>query len=165
MATPRSEIRGTDARENLREEPARLVRRHKNNTDKYFVPPERLNPDLSYEWKRKATMGMADVEHQVMLAENHWQAVQACDIPGMMPTGHEGAIERGGMVLMSRPRYLTEEAEEEVLQISTDRVRSQEQRLGLTEQGQLPRQRPKIGRTVSPLTKADRQGASRQIPD
>ncbi|HQT62535.1 MULTISPECIES: hypothetical protein [unclassified Acidiphilium] len=165
MPPNRSDLRDMDARENLREEPARLTRRHKNNTDKYYVPADRLNPEMSYEWKRKSNMGALDVEHQVMLAENHWQPVQAADIPGMMPVGHEGAIERGGMILMSRPRYLTEEAEQEILDISTDRVRSQEQRLGLTEQGQLPRARPKISRSVAPLTKADRMGASRQIPD
>lgn len=142
----------------------RLVRRHTNGADKYFVPIERLNPELSYEWKRRTTMGMPDVEHQVMLSENHWQPVQAKDVPGLMPAGHSGAIERGGMILMSRPKYLTEEAEQETLDISMQRMRSQEQRLGLTEQGQLPRRGLKLNRSVSPLTAQDK-AASRIIPD
>jgi hypothetical protein len=31
----------------------------------------------------------------------------------MMPTGHTGAIEKEGMVLMERPQYLTDEARQE----------------------------------------------------
>lgn len=160
----RSDARPLDARENLREEPARLTRRRGITSDKFAIPGHCMREGYSYEWKRKTNVGQMDVEHQVMLAENHWSAVQAKDMPGLMPTDYQGAIERGGQILMCRPSYLTEEAQQEILDMSRQRVQTQEKRLGLTAQGELPRVRPQVSRDWSPLTAADR-ATVRQIPD
>lgn len=162
----RAEIRANDVRENLREEPGRLTRRRHINTDKYAIPEQFKREGFSYEWKRRTNVGAVDMEHQVMLSENHWQPVQAKDMPGLMPADYDGVIERGGQILMCRPEYLTQEAYQEVLDISQERVRTQERRLGLTNQGEAPRTRPSINREYIPFTKADRVMAKGQtIPD
>ena len=163
--SPRSDMRVNDARENLREEPARLTRRRTVTTDKFHIPEHLLKEGWSYEWKRQTIMGQNDVEHQVMLSENHWTPVPASQMPGLMPADYSGAVTRAGMVLMARPDYLTTEAEQEILDMSRQRVRTQEQRLGLTDQGTLPRSKPNLSRSVSPLTAAERRAAQIQIPD
>jgi len=85
-------------------------------------------------------------------------------MPGMMPNDYSGAIERGGQVLMSRPSYLTEEAQNEVLDISQQRVRTQEKRLGMSNQGEAPRTRPNISKEYGPLT-ADDKRSVQTIPE
>jgi len=161
---PRTDIRPNDARENLREEPARLVRRRGMSTDKYYVPEHLKKEGFSYEWHRFATAGMQDVEHQVMLAENHWQPVLAEEMPGMMPAGYKGAIERGGQRLMVRPSYLTEEAQQENLDAARARVRTQERRLGMAGRDELPRTPPKVSKGYEPLTAAEKASV-RTIPE
>lgn len=143
----RSDLRPQDAREPLRGDGVRLSRRRSVNTDKFFIPDDLMRDGLSYEWKRNEVMGQKDVEHQVMLVENHWQPVQASDMPGMMPSGYDGVVTRGGLVLMARPSYLTQEAQQEVVDISRQMVASQESRLGLSNQGQAPRVRPTVNRS------------------
>ncbi|HQU24994.1 MAG TPA: hypothetical protein PKX13_12015 [Acidiphilium sp.] len=160
----RTEMRPNDSRENLREEPARLTRRRSITEDKFHIPDHLKKDGMSYEWKRKTNAGQVDMEHQVLLAENHWKPVQADQMPGMMMADYSGVVERGGQILMARPSYLTDEATQEVLDISRQRVRTNEQRLGLTAQGELPRTRPNISREYSPVTAADKS-AVRQIPD
>ena len=156
------EIR-TEVREGVRNE-QRLTRKKGLSTDKFHVPDNLKQPGMSYEWKRMTNMGMPDREHQVGLAENHWKPVQTEEMPGMMPNDYSGAIERGGQVLMSRPSYLTEEAQNEVLDISQQRVRTQEKRLGMSNQGEAPRTRPNISKEYGPLT-ADDKRSVQTIPE
>ena len=157
----RGDIRSDTNREDVREEPARLTRKRGLNTDKFTVPEHLMKDGWSYEWKRKTNMGQEDREHQVLLAENHWRPVQSEDMPGMMPSDYKGAVERGGLMLMTRPGYLTEEAADEVLDISRQRVKTQEMRLGLTNQGELPRTKPAISREYVKPERGDR----RTIPE
>ncbi|MCB8880122.1 hypothetical protein ACELLULO517_07735 [Acidisoma cellulosilytica] len=162
--SPRSEMRQDDARENLREEPARLTRRRGLHTDKYHVPDDLKQPDMSYEWKTATVTGMEQMEHQVELAANHWKPVLASEMPGMMPADYKGHVNRGGQVLMCRPEYLTQEAHEEILDTSLQRVKNQEQRLGMSNRDEAPRTAPKVSRAYSPVTRSDKASV-RVIPE
>lgn len=157
MTQMREAMREAGIRENLREEPARLVRRRGMTSDKFYVPEELKKPELSYEWKRETTMGQRDTEHQVDLASNHWRAVPATDMPGMMPADHTGTINRGGMVLMSRPKYLTEEATQEILDMANERIYTNSRRLGQSAPDQLPRTAPKVNRDYVPPSEGERR--------
>jgi hypothetical protein len=152
----RGDVRTDDTREDVRaDEGVRLKRRRGVNQDKFYVPEALKKPGMSYEWHTQTVLGQHQTEHQVGLAENHWQAVQADEMPGMMPADFHGAVERGGQVLMCRPDYLTEDAQQEIFDESQQRVKTQEQRLGLTGRDELPRTKPVLKRERSPLTKAE----------
>lgn len=159
----RSQMRDATVREGARTDGPRLKRRRTLSTDKFYVPPSVIQEGFSYEWKRLENVGQPDQEHQVMLAENHWQPVQAADAPGMMPGGYEGVVKRGGMILMCRPDYLTREAVQEMTDMSKGMARIQEQRLGLTERGQLPRRVQALNRDYAPPSSGAPR--SQEIPD
>lgn len=158
----RSPVRDAPVREEVRQEGPRLQRRRALTTDKFFVPDHVKQEGFSYEWKRTENVGEPDQEHQVMLAENHWAPVQAKDAPGMMPAGYDGVIKRGGQILMCRPDYLTKEATQEVTATARSMARIQEQRLGLTEKGQLPRTVQALSRDYEPYSDGPK---SRPIPE
>jgi len=122
-----------------REGEARLVRKRKANTDAYHIPPELIPPGVSYEWKRKAVYGQPDHAHMLGLKENHWTEVPVSRLPHMMPEGHTGCIERGDLVLMERPAYLTEEAMQEMREDAFRPIQAQQARLGDTPSGTLER--------------------------
>lgn len=124
----------------------RLVRRRRRVDDKFFMDRSKIPDGWSYEWKRQKVYGMTDVDHQVNLRENMWQPVPSSRHPEMMPTGHDGPIEKDGMVLMERPQYLTEEARQEDYEIAMDQVRVKEQQLGHTPGGQFTRDHPSVHR-------------------
>lgn len=159
----KSTLRAGPVRGNLGEGEQRLVRRRGLNTDKFHVPEHLKKPELSYEWHREMVAGQPDVEHQVQLAENHWRAVPASDMPGMMPDGYDGAVRRGGQVLMARPAYLTEDANQETLDIALGQVHNNERRLGQAPMDTLPRAAPRVSRDYLPPDAADMQARKRLV--
>lgn len=65
----------------------------------------------TYEWKTKTIKNWEWTEHQVQLYQNGWTPVPASRHDGrIMPAGHNGNIERGGMILMERDARLTAQA-------------------------------------------------------
>jgi hypothetical protein len=65
----------------------------------------------TYEWKTKTIKNWEWVDHQVELYQNGWTPVPAERHDGkIMPPGHVGNIERGGMILMERDARLTARA-------------------------------------------------------
>lgn len=80
--------------------------------DMFYIPPELMDKDYTYEWKRETVIGVPDVTHQVHLAENGWRAVlveKGSRWEGhFMPTGYQGPIRREGNMLMERPKGMTD---------------------------------------------------------
>lgn len=77
--------------------------------DKFWAPKP---PDgWDYQWKRRLIMGEEQASYQVELARKGWEAVPLSRHPDMMPMGWAGnTIEVEGLVLMERPKVLTQEA-------------------------------------------------------
>lgn len=99
-----------DHREPAREEP-RLTRKHTDESDDYAIPEHLKAEGYDYNWKRVSTIGQPeDPWKMTKIYENHWQPVQASELRGFAPEGMTGSIERGGLMLMKRPSYLSEEA-------------------------------------------------------
>lgn len=124
-------------------------------TDEFYIPPGYVPDGWDYEWKRKTILGQEDPAYQVALARKGWEAVPADRHPQMMPEGSYNNIERKGMVLMERPRELSEEARDIEKKRARQQVRQKEAQLGTASEGQFERNhdrvRPKIKKDYSPV--------------
>ena len=139
----------TQERAIRKDEPARALRtrKRKGDTDPFYVDTDKIPPGMTYEWKRKSTFGQEDVSHQIHMAENGWEPVMASRHPGYMPTGYEGAIERGGMGLFERPVELTQEARAEEYRDARAAILNNENQLQIGPTDTLPRAKASVKRS------------------
>ena len=85
-------------------------------------------------------LGKEDPAYQVSLARTGWEAVPAKRHPEMMPHDYkEAAITRRGMILMERPKEITDEARNIEKKRARDQVRIKEDQLASAPQGQFSR--------------------------
>lgn len=124
--------------------------------DEFFVEPAIVPDGWTYEWKRRTVMGAPDPSYQVSLARMGWEPVPAGRHPEMMPTGMSKAdIERKGMVLMERPKEITDEARAIENRRAREQVYVKEQQLNNAPDGTLTRDhaqaRPNIKKSYSPV--------------
>lgn len=120
----------------------RLTRRRRTANPLEYDP--RIVPaGMSYEWKRETLLGKPEVEHQIGLRENHWRAVPASRHPHLAQAGEE-IIRRRDLVLMERPKYLTEEAQMEDLQEAMAPIQSMEEVMFGTKPGEMTRNHPSV---------------------
>ena len=160
--TPRPSMRGDMRSESPRERAARRAAEIKGhvgtleeNTDEFYIPAELVPEGWTYEWKRKTVLGMEDPAHSVQLALQGWENVPADRHPAMMPTGIHQNIERKGMVLMERPKVITDEVREIEYRKARQQVRHKEQQLTQAPEGQFernhPQAQPKIKHGYEPM--------------
>ena len=109
-------------------------------TDDFYVDPSVIPAGWSYEWKMLTVLGKEDPAYQVSLARTGWEAVPAKRHPEMMPHDYkEAAITRRGMILMERPKEITDEARNIEKKRARDQVRIKEDQLASAPQGQFSR--------------------------
>lgn len=157
--TRRSEMRDEDVglerpdiRAERREESPRAraerraaeIRKHNEGqsfgeADRFYIDPHMVPDGWSYEWKRKTIWGKEDPAHDVELARLGWEPVPASRHPEFMPAGNWQTIERDGMILMERPKVLTDEAHAKNLKVARAQVRAKEAQLSHAPEGTLPR--------------------------
>lgn len=156
--TKRSEMRDDPAdlrmeqRASQREEDPRAraerraaeIRKHNEGAsfgeaDRFTIDPRIIPDGWSYEWKRKTLWGKEDPAHDIELSRLGWEPVPASRHPELMPKGNWNTIERDGMILMERPKVLTDEAHAKNLRSARMQVRAKEEQLGQTPAGTLPR--------------------------
>lgn len=108
-------------------------------SDEFVAPPP---PDgWSYEWKVKTVYNQEDPGRMMGYRRTGWSEVPVKRHPEMMPQGYKGlAIERKGMVLMERPREITDRFKERDRQNARAQVRTKEDQLSSAPQGQFERQ-------------------------
>ena len=166
----------TEAREDMREgqredDPrsraerrAEEIRKHlkgdtSDGADRFFIDPSIIPDGWSYEWKRKTIWGKEDPAHEVELARNGWEAVPASRHPQMMPKGNWQTIERDGMILMERPKVLTEDVHANNLRKARLQVRAKEAQLNQAPDGTFgrddPRVKPNIKKSFEAIPIAD----------
>lgn len=109
-------------------------------TDKFYVDPNTIPDGWSYEWKRKSTLNQEDPSYQIQLAHKGWEPVPASRHPSYMPanTSYE-TIERDGMILMERPKELTDEARANDIRNARAQVQQKQEQLAQAPQGQFDR--------------------------
>lgn len=93
----------------------------------------------SYEWKRQTVYGKSDPAYDTRLAKTGWEEVPASRHPAMMPKGHRGSITRDGLVLMERPKAITDRVKKIMYDRARGAVRLKEQQLNESPQGTFAR--------------------------
>ena len=124
--------------------------------DEFRVDMKDIPPGWSYEWKRKTLLNEESVSYQVELARKGWEPVPSNRHPQMMPGGSSHAtIERKGMILMERPKELTDEAKNIELRRARMQMQAKKEQLGEAKPGQFGRDhasvRPKISNSYEPI--------------
>jgi len=102
---PRPEIRGRNGE--------LLTRNNRSNqrADQFELPRGLARPGMTYQWVATSVLGKPQHAEMNDMLENGWRPVPCSDADGYYAAkGHQGAIERGGQMLMERPEYLTQEA-------------------------------------------------------
>ena len=108
--------------------------------DEFYVDQNLIPDGWSYEWKMKSVMGQEQNSHQLALARKGWEPVPTSRHPSYMPSGSTNPIiERKGMVLMERPKELTEEANSIELRKARQQIRTREAQLNSAPEGQFGR--------------------------
>jgi hypothetical protein len=169
MPEPVSSIQRPALREDPRTRAARRaaeLREHRwamdEGTDEFRIALDLIPDGWDYEWKRKLLLGQEDPAYQVQLARNGWEAVPADRHPEMMPsTGNFAVIERKGMILMERPKEITEEVRSADLRRARQQVRQKEEQLNSAPEGTLQRKKS----DGSTLTKINKSYEAIPIPD
>ena len=109
-----------------------LSLKRKPDQNPFEIPPHLMDPDYSYEWKRYSVYGKQDTVHQVSLAENGWRPVMvepSSPFAGYyMPADYKGAIIREDLILMERPRGLSDLVREQERERARDQLRASQQR-------------------------------------
>lgn len=152
ISEAREEMRTSQREEDPRaraERRAAEVRKHlKGDTsegaDRFWVDPQIIPDGWSYEWKRKTIWGKEDPAHEVELARQGWEAVPAGRHPQMMPKGNWQTIERDGMILMERPKVLTEDIHKDNLRKAKLQVKAKEAQLNQAPDGTFERDDPRV---------------------
>lgn len=130
--------------------------------DEFYISADMVPDGWTYEWKRRTVYGQEDPAYQVALARTGWEPVPARRHPEMMPVNWKGeTIERKGMVLMQRPREITERVEQLDLRKARNQVRAKEQQLAAAPPGTMekefsdPRTRPQIKKSYEAMPVPD----------
>ena len=110
--------------------PQRVIIRTAEN--RYLVDESRVPDGMSYEWKRTAVLGVEDDEHQTNLQNNGWTPVPASRHPELagLKAGKDAVIVRGGLMLMERPKDLTDEAHRSDKRRADEQLTTQLKRVG-----------------------------------
>ena len=124
--------------------------------DEFYIDRSRIPTGWDMEWKTKTVLGAEDPAQMVAYARTGWEPVPAYMFPDMMPDGWKGnTIERKGMILMMRPKQLTDMARSVDAKRARDAVRAKEQQLSSAPDGQFTRDhskaKPKIGKSYEPM--------------
>ncbi len=133
-----------------------------DGVDKYFIDPKVIPDGWSYEWKTLTVLGKENPSYQVALAHRGWEAVPRSRHPEMMPDNYRGeTIERDGMILMERPKEITDEVNGHERRKAREQVRSKEEQLGGAAPGQFSRDNK--GQSMVNIKKSYEAGIA--IPD
>jgi hypothetical protein len=115
----------------------------------------------TYEWKRSTVYNQEDPSYQVELRRTGWEPVDVNRHPDTMPIGYKGVIARRGMILMERPKEVTDVFRAKDKKAAIDLVRNKEEQIRGAPQGShfsdgnsVAKERlgQKIGISYSPLT-------------
>ena len=111
-----------------------------DGVDEFYIDPRIIPDGWSYEYKRYTLLGAQDPSYQVQLARGGWDTVPAHRHPELMPDNWKGqTIERRGMILMERPKEITEQVKARELRKAREQVGTKEAQLSGAPPGQFDR--------------------------
>jgi hypothetical protein len=98
--------------------------------DKFAIHPSMIPDGWSYEWKTNTVLGAKNRAYEVSIARAGWEPVPANRHPELMPANWTGnSIEMDGMILMERPKEITDEARMSEARAARDQVRTKEEQV------------------------------------
>ncbi len=107
--------------------------------DKYYVDPTKIPDGWSYEWRTYTVVGKENPQYQVQLQRAAWRPVMASRHPELMPKGYEGVVLVDGMMLMERPRAITEFRQAQDRREANAPIENIRAKMAGAPQGQFPR--------------------------
>ena len=124
--------------------------------DEFYIDRSKIPPGWDMEWKTKTVLGAEDPAQMVSYARMGWEPVPLHMFPEMMPDGWRGnTIERKGMILMMRPKKVTDMVRQADAKRARDAIRAKEAQLASAPDGQFTRDhsqaKPKIGKSYEPM--------------
>ena len=128
----RAARRAAELRDHLGEEP--------DGTDEFYIDPNDIPDGWDYEWKARFVMNQEQATHILALRRAGWEEVPTSRHPSYMPMNSDAPyIERKGMVLMERPKEITDDARARELRKARLQVRHKEEQLNSAAGGQFDR--------------------------
>jgi len=122
-----------------------------DTTDEFAIPPHIVPEGWTYEWKRKTVFGQEDSSYMMSQEARGWEPVPASRHRNLMPEGHYNTIERKGMILMERPKEITDEAKRQDRARALNQVKNREQQLAEAQAGEFARNKPTISKGYEPM--------------
>lgn len=108
--------------------------------DELYIDPKEIPDGFAVEWKRYSTHGKIDNEHHLSLERDGWEYAQPKDFPSRVGKHFTGdKVTHKDLILMIRPKELTEEARREDKINSINQVQTKLKEIGLSGQGEAPR--------------------------
>lgn len=108
--------------------------------DKYYVDPTKIPDGWSYEWRTYTVVGKENPQYQVQLQRAGWRAVPTSRHPELMPKGWtDGVILIDGMMLMERPKQITDFQKERDRRDANAPIENIRAKLAGAPQGHFPR--------------------------
>lgn len=113
----------------------------KRTRDKFFIPPEMIPKGFVVEWHRRSCLGKEEEADYFMdLEDAGWKFAPIDQFRKLMPANYQGAtVERGGLVLMMRPKHLHDADVKMRQEEAFYQVRDKLNEIGMTGQGEMKR--------------------------
>lgn len=125
--------------------------------DKYHVDPSVIPDGWTYEWKRNTVYNKEDPQYRTIIDRGGWTNVPTERHPELMPPGSPDAfIHLDGLMLMERPKEITDKVRARDLMAARNQVRAKEEQLasappGTFERGTHPGAPVRVGKGYSPV--------------
>lgn len=107
--------------------------------DDFYIDPRKIPEGWDYNWKRHTVANMPDPAYETELLQAGWEAVDATRHPDMVPPGYKGPIIRKGMILMERPKEISDMAKDRENRNARELVYNKERELGIAPKGTFER--------------------------
>lgn len=146
--------RPAESRDTVVRASEKKVRRKKSDdVDEFYVDPAEIPDGFVVEWKRFQIVGKPDARNMMELEKDGWEPAQPKDFPSLISKNHkEPTITHKDLILMIRPKELTQEALDEERQKATKVVKDKMVELGLSKPGEAPRLKPSVSRSYDRIT-------------
>jgi len=113
--------------------------------DEFYIDPRDIPEGWDYNWKRESIGGMTDEDHMIEMRSVGWEPVDARRHPEKMPTNYTGPVKKKGMILMERPKEISDMAKDRELATAREVVASKEKALGMSPSGTFERDQRRTG--------------------
>lgn len=135
--------------------------------DKYFIPEEYIPDGFSVEWKNTHIMGKdVDNAYHLKLQEGGWQPAPVEIFPHLVPIGYDlPHILRDGMILMIRPKQITERVREAEFHRARTQISDKMQQLTTTEKGNMDRVIDKFSKAYEAAPMRENKKSGMKVAD